>query len=139
MPRKSYVLTVRAAADLHEARVWSRARWGKDLTNRYFEDLHAGAEYIAENYASFRDRQELAGGTALLLYPVREHYFVYEPLGPRFIAIVAVVRQGRDIPAILQKWAAPIRRELTEIREKIERGEIRAPAQRPAPKSRKKK
>jgi plasmid stabilization system protein ParE len=126
--RTSYVLTVRAAADLSEARVWSRARWGKELTNRYFEDLHEGAQYIAENYASFRDRQELAGGTALLLYPVREHYIVYEPLGPRFIAIVAVIRQGRDIPAILQKWAAPIRRELIEIRGKIERGEFRIPS-----------
>lgn len=138
MPRKSYVLTARAAADLREARVWSRARWGKDLTNRYFEDLHAGATYIAENYASFRDRQELAGGTALLLYPVREHYIVYEPLGPRFIAIVAVIRQGRDIPAILQKWAAPIRRELIEIRDKIKLGEIRIPA-RPASSPRKKR
>lgn len=128
MPRKSYVLTARAVADLREARVWSRARWGKELTNRYFEDLHEGAQYIAENHTSFRDRQELAGGTALLLYPVREHYIVYEPLGPQFVAIVAVVRQGRDIPSILQKWAAPIRRELIEIRSRIERGEIRIPS-----------
>jgi len=126
--RKFYVLTARAAADLTEARVWSRARWGKELTNRYFEDLHEGAQYIAENHASFRDRQELAGGTALLLYPVREHYIVYEPLGPRFIAIVAIIRQRRDIPAILQKWAAPVRRELIEIRDKIERGEIQIPS-----------
>lgn len=138
MRRKSYVLTARAAADLSEARVWSRARWGKELTNRYFEDLHEGAQHIAENHASFRDRQELAGGTALLLCPVREHYIVYEPLGPRFIAIVAVIRQGRDIPAILQKWAAPIRRELIEIRGKIERGEIRIPS-RNAPQPRRKK
>lgn len=139
MPRKSYVLTARAAADLRDARAWSRARWGKELTNRYFDDLHAGAKHIAENYASFRSRQELAGGTSLLLCPVREHYFVYEPLGPQFIVIVAVLRQGRDIPAILQKWAAPIRKELTDIRAKIERGEIRAPARRPGPPSRKKK
>ena len=138
MRRNSYVLTARAAADLSEARVWSRARWGKELTNRYFEDLHEGAQHIAENHASFRDRQELAGGTALLLYPVREHYIVYEPLGPRFIAIVAVIRQARDIPTILQKWAAPIRRELIEIRGKIERGEIRIPS-RSAPKPRRKK
>ena len=138
MRRKSYALTARAAADLSEARVWSRARWGKELTNRYFDDLHQGAQYIAENHASFRDRQELAGGTALLLYPVREHYIVYEPLAPRFIAIVAVIRQGRDIPAILQKWAAPIRRELIEIRNKIERGEIRVPS-RSAPQPRRKK
>ena len=138
MRRKSYVLTARAAADLTEARAWSRARWGKELTNRYFEDLHEGAQYIAENHASFRDRQELAGGTALLLYPVREHYIVYEPLGPRFIAVVAVIRQGRDIPAILQKWAAPIRRELIEIRGKIERREIRI-ASRSTPQTRRRK
>lgn len=138
MRRTSYVLTARAAADLREARAWSRSRWGKELTNRYFEDLHEGAKYIAENHASFRDRHELAGGTALLLYPIREHYIVYEPLTPRLIAIVAVIRQGRDIPAILKKWAAPIRRELIEIRGKIERGEIRVPS-RSAPRSRRKK
>ena len=138
MRRKSYLLTARAAADLREARAWSRARWGKELTNRYFDDLHEGAQYIAENHASLRDRHELAGGTALLLYPVREHYVVYEPLAPRLIAIVAVIRQGRDIPAILQKWAAPIRRELLEIRGKIQRGEIRVPS-RSAPRSRRKK
>ncbi len=138
MRRKSYVLTVRAEADLREARAWSRARWGKELTNRYFEDLHDGAQYIAQNHASFRARHELAGGTALFLYPVREHYIVYEPLVEKFIAIVAVIRQGRDIPTILQKWAAPIRRELTEIRAKIERREIRVPA-RAASEPRKKK
>jgi plasmid stabilization system protein ParE len=136
--RKSYELTARAAADLHEARAWSRARWGKELTNRYFEDLHEGAQYIAENHASFRDRHELAGGTALLLYAIREHYIVYEPLAPRFIAIVAVIRQRRDIPSILQKWAEPIRRELVEVRGKIERGEIRIPS-RTAAKPRSKK
>lgn len=138
MRRKSYLLTARAAADLREARTWSRARWGKELTNRYFDDLHEGAQYIAENHASFRDRHELAGGTALLVYPVREHYIVYEPLAPRRIVIVAVIRQGRDIPAILKKWAAPIRRELMEIRDKIACGEIRVPS-RGAPRSRRKK
>ncbi len=123
----SYVLTVRAEADLREARTWSRARWGSELTNRYFQDLHEGAQYIAENHTSFRNRHELAGGTALCLYPVREHYIVYEPLTEKLIAIVAVIRQRRDIPAILRKWAAPIRRELTEIRARIERREIPVP------------
>lgn len=138
MRRKGYVLTARAAADLREARAWSRARWGKELTTRYFEDLHEGAQYIAENHASLRDRHDLAGGTALLLYPIREHYIVYEPLAPRFIAIVAVIRQGRDIPAILQKWAAPIRQELIEIRRMIEHGEIRIPSRIPPRRRRKK-
>jgi plasmid stabilization system protein ParE len=120
-------LTIRAESDLREARSWSRARWGNVLTNRYFQDLHEGAQYIADNHGSLRGRHELAGGTALCLYPVREHYIVYEPLTEKLVVIVAVVRQRRDVPAILQKWAAPIRRELTEIRARIERREIQIP------------
>jgi plasmid stabilization system protein ParE len=123
--RKSYVLTVRAEADLREARAWSRSRWGKELTSRYFIDLHEGAQYIADNHTSFGSRHQLAGGTSLFLHPVREHYIVYEPLTEKSIAVVAVFRQGRDIPTILQKWAASIRRELIEIRGKIGGGAIR--------------
>lgn len=139
MRRARYVLTARAAADLFEARAWSRARWGKELTRRYFDDLHRGAQFIAENQSALRGRQALAAGTVLLVYPVREHYLVYEPLGERFVAIVAVIRQGRDIPAILQKWAAPIRRELMEIRLRMERGGIGLSAQFPGKTPRKKK
>jgi plasmid stabilization system protein ParE len=139
MRRKRYILTNRAAGDLREARAWSRARWGKELTNRYFDDLHKGAQYIAENHTSLRGPHELAGGTALLLHPVREHYLVYEPLAGQFVVILAVIRQGRDIPAILQKWAAPIRRELTEIRAAIESGKIRIPGGRRRPSRQKKR
>jgi plasmid stabilization system protein ParE len=136
--RVRYVLTARAAVDLREAPAWSRARCGKELTNRYFDDLHEGAQFIAENHTALRGRQELSGGTSLLAYPVREHYIVYEPLAERFIAVVAVIRQGRDIPAILQKWSAPICRELIEIRARIERGEITWPTQSAANPRRKK-
>lgn len=135
MQRKSYVLTARAVADLREARAWSLARWGQPLTDCYFDDLHAGAQYVAAHHATLRRRTEGAGSTALCVYPVREHYLVYEPLTPRYIVIVAVIRQGRDIPTILQKWATPIRRELVEIRKKIKRGEIRVPS-RASPRSR---
>lgn len=63
---------------------------------------------------------------------------VYEPLAERIIAIVAVIRQGRDVPAILQKWSAPIRRELLEIRAKIERGDTTLPIRTNAKPRRKK-
>ena len=138
MRRARYVLTARAAADLREARTWSRARWGKELTSKYFDDLHKGAQFVAENHSALRGRQELSGGTSLLVYPVREHYIVYEPLAEQFIAVVAVIRQGRDVPAILLKWSAPIRRELMEIRARIERGEITWPTQSVAKPRRKK-
>jgi plasmid stabilization system protein ParE len=125
---KRYVLTARAARDLAEAKTWSLARWGKQLTDQYFMDLHAGAQYIAEHHSSLRSRDELAAGTALLLYPVREHYLVYEPIDPRCVVIVAVIRQGRDVPAILRKWGLQIRRELDDIRSRIEAGTINSPS-----------
>lgn len=127
--RTRYVLTARADADLRETTAWSRARWGEELTRRYLDDLHEGAQFVAEHQSTLRGRQELSGGTALRMYPVREHYIVYEPLGERFIAIVAVIRQRRDIPTILRKWSAPIRRELAQIRARIDRGEITLPKQ----------
>lgn len=80
----------------------------------------------------------MTAGTALLLYPVREHYIVYEPLSDRLIALVAVIRQERDVPAILQKWAAPIRRELADIRAAIRNGEIVMPTQQSSAARRKK-
>ena len=128
MPAKRYVLTARAVQDLQEARAWSRARWGKKLTDQYFIDLHAGAQYIAEHHASLRGRDELAAGTGLLLYPVREHHLVYEPIDANCTAIVAVLRQGRDVPAILRKWGFQIRRELDEIRSRAGAGKIALPS-----------
>jgi plasmid stabilization system protein ParE len=130
-----YVLTARAVQDLREARAWSRARWGKQLTDQYFIDLHAGAQYIAEHHASLRRRDELAAGTGLLLYPVREHYLVYEPIDANRIVIVAVIRQGRDLPAILRKWGLQIRRELDAIHSRAQAGTIALPS-RPAKKRR---
>lgn len=127
MPRKRYVLTLRAADDLREARAWSRARWGTSLTRRYFEDLHRGARYAAENCNRLRARNELVSATALNVYPIREHYLIYEPLNSDTVVIVAVIRQGRDLPAILGKWAGPIRRELADVRSRMERGEIKIP------------
>ncbi len=125
MASKRYVLTLKAASGLQEARAWSRARWGKSLTRRYFEDLHKAAQYVAENCHRLRPRNELVGDTPLHVYPVREHYLVYEPLNSDIVAVVAVIRQGRDLPAILRKWAGSIRRELADVRARIEQGEIK--------------
>jgi len=131
MPRGRYVLTARAAQDLREARAWSLARWGKPLTDQYFADLHAGAQLISDNHASLRKRDELAAGTGLFLYPVREHYIVYEPIDANCTVIVAVIRQGRDVPSILRKWGLQIRTELAEIRARIAARKISFPSSRP--------
>ncbi|NEP15017.1 MAG: type II toxin-antitoxin system RelE/ParE family toxin [Symploca sp. SIO3E6] len=111
-----YVLTPTARRHLREAKVWSRARWGDELTKQYFHDLESAAQYLAENYQRFAKRQELTGDSGLGIYPAREHYIVYEPIEKQTIAIIAFIRQGRDIPALLSKNAYRIKRELAEIR-----------------------
>jgi len=119
-----YTLTAGAENDLRQARAWSRKRWGKEQTRQYFKDLQDGAEHLGKNHKSFRPRSELAGDTGLKLYPVREHYLVYEPVMGKHVIIVAVIRQSRDIPALLRQWTPHIKRELKDIRTKIKAGEI---------------
>jgi len=122
--KKRYTLTRLAESDLHAARHWSLSRWGRELTRQYFSDLHQAAEYVAMNYRSLSERDALSGDTGLSVHPVREHYLVYLPVADQHIVIVAVVRQSRDVPEILGRAEFMIRREVAEIREKIECGEL---------------
>jgi len=121
---KYYTLTATAEEDLRTAKSWSLRRWGKALTKKYFSDIHEGAQYIAKNHGTFRSREDLTGDLDLSVYAVREHYLVYVPVSKNHIVIVAVVRQGRDLPAILAKGSFQIKQSLNEIQDKIDKGEI---------------
>lgn len=118
--KRVYYLTPTARRHLREAKAWSMARWGEKLTAEYFGALHEAAEDLAKNYKTYRPREELAGGTGLLLHPVREHYMIYEPLAKNQIIIIAVLRQGRDIPTILSKGKHAFARELSALRKKLQ-------------------
>ena len=113
-----YFLTPTARRHLREAKAWSMARWGEELTAAYFHALDAAANDLAKNWKTHRSRDELSGGTGLLLYPVREHYLNYEPISEHQIIIVAVLRQNRDIPSILNKGKHVIVRELKAFRKR---------------------
>jgi plasmid stabilization system protein ParE len=118
MAKASYVLTPTARQHLREAKAWSLTRWGQELTEQYFLDLEKAARYLAEHHSRVAARKELAGESGLGVYTAREHYIVYVPLRRDRIAIVAFIRQGRDIPALLSRHAPLIRRELDKIRKK---------------------
>lgn len=122
--RKYYTLTERAAEDLAALTNWSLIRWGEDLTDKYLEDLHEGTERIAKSYKSLRSRSELAAGTGVSIYPIREHYVIFHPVGKEHIVILALLRQGRDIPNILRANSVRIERELKDIRRNIEQGDL---------------
>ena len=113
--QRHYTLTETAAEDFRAARAWSLVRWGKALTKQYFHDLHEGAEFVALNHRSLHDRNDLTGDTGLGIHAVREHFLVYVPMAENSIVVVALIRQVRDVPAILKKSAFRIRRELRDI------------------------
>lgn len=121
--KKPYLLTPTARRHLREAKAWSLRRWGPKLTEAHFIELDEAAKRLAKDCKTFRSREELAGGTGLLLHPIREHCLVYEPLGKGQIAIVAVLRQTRDIPAILGKGQYLIGRELNALRKSLQETE----------------
>lgn len=110
--RKSYVLVKTAERDFREAKRWSLARWGAKQTKLYFQRLHDCAEYIAKHQRAISRRDDLTNDANLGAYPVGEHYIVYAPVDDSQIAIVALIRQTRDVPAILQSNSFRIRRAL---------------------------
>jgi plasmid stabilization system protein ParE len=126
MPGKGrhYLLTAAAERDFREARLWSLSRWGPELTRQYFADLHIAAEDTAKNYRSLARKDQLTGTSGLGIRAAREHYLVYVPIGDRNIVIVALIRQTRDVPAILKANGFLIRRQLDEIVDKLKRGLI---------------
>ncbi len=122
--KKSYILTATAENDFRQAKRWSLSRWGQEQTKKYFSDLHDGAEYIARNQPSQTEKRELVGDTGLGIYSVREHYIIYEPVDEHSIIIVSLIRQSRDVPAILRANHYMFRRELKEIRQMITQGRL---------------
>ena len=119
--RRHYILTATAERDFREAKRWSLSRWGKELTAQYFADLHESAEGIAQSHSM---TLQIADTSELGIYPVREHYLVYVPIGKNNIVIVALIRQTRDVPAILKANGFQIQRQLKEIFERLEQGTI---------------
>ena len=119
--RRHYILTATAARDFREAKRWSLSRWGKELTEQYFADLHESAESIAQSQSM---TLQIADTSELGIYPVREHYLVYVPIGKNNIVIVALIRQTRDVPAILKANGFQIQRQLKAIFERLEQGAI---------------
>jgi len=112
---KHYFLTQTAERDFRQAKAWSLSRWGKELTQKYFKDLHEGAEYVAAHQSSLHNKDHVTGDTDLNVYAVREHYIVYVSTSPNEIIIVALIRQIRDVPNILKANHFMFKRELKGI------------------------
>jgi plasmid stabilization system protein ParE len=119
--RRHYILTATAERDFREARRWSLSRRGSELTKQYFTGLHESAEGIAQSHSAIFQLTDIS---ELGIHPIREHYLVYVPISKNCIVIVALIRQTRDVPAIVKANGFKIRRQLKEIFKKLEQGAI---------------
>lgn len=117
MKKRSYILTKTAESDFRSARNWSLKRWGRSITQQYFQDLHEGAEGIAKSHLALIGSSDFTSSNELLVWPVREHYVIYIPLQEQKIIIVALIRQSRDVPSILGKSRFIIERELKSMKD----------------------
>lgn len=127
MTNRNYFLTPGAVNDIRDIGDWSLDRWGKEKTVQYLTAMHEALNYLSAHYKVFQHntlREDLSGGTGLLLHPIGKHYVVYVPIGEESIAVAAFIRQGRDIPSILQKDGFTIRRELQDINHMVASGLI---------------
>lgn len=128
-----YRLTRTAENDFRRARQWSQKRWGAQLTKQYFLDLHNAAEHIALHYARTLPtpthhtiKEILPDNINIGVHPVREHYIVYVPVAQELVAIIALIRQTRDVPAILKAHSCLINKELKEIANTLTSSDIRS-------------
>ncbi len=117
--RSKYLLTETAKADFYDVRSWSLSCWGPELTRSYFEDLHKAAEYVALHHESLAKKDHLTGTTGLGVYAVREHYLIFVPLHVTQIAVVALIRQTRDVPTILKSNSFKIRQQIQSLSDDI--------------------
>ena len=113
IPAREGILTETAARDFRDARRWSVARWGEERTKLYFQQLHDAAKYIATHQRTIAPRYDLIGDTDLGVCPVGEQYLVYVTMSDGQIVIVALIRQTRDVPAVLKTNSFRIRKQLT--------------------------
>jgi plasmid stabilization system protein ParE len=120
-PKRRYILTQTAEDDFRQARLWSKRRWGAELTRAYFQDLHEGAQYLAQNWQSLPSKNNLTNESDLGIYAVREHYMVFLPVPAKtMIIIIALIRQTRDVPTILKTNSFAIQRALQSVSGKLE-------------------
>ncbi len=124
---KHHTLTQQAERDLADMVEWSRARWGKQLTDKYLDDIYEGSERIGKDHGMLRSREELSADSGLLIYPVRKHYVVCHAIHKEHIVVVSYIKQGRDVPAIIERNHTRIARELKEIAKALKRKDMRLP------------
>ena len=77
--------------------------------------MDKGFQYIADNFQHLPSRLELTGESGLSLYPVQEHYVVFQRMSDG-VHIAAILGQAQDIPNILNENAATFQRELAQFK-----------------------
>lgn len=111
------LLTPWAAATLRSIRYWSHERFGKKNAEKYFVDIDKALSFIAQSCGKVVSRDDLTGDSGFSIYPVREHFIVFDVLNGT-IFVFDFVKQERDILTVLNDYAARFRRHAAQLGKK---------------------
>lgn len=100
-----WFITSTAQGHFEKAISDSVEKWGRARAEKYFQELLACFEYVAEIELKPRNlhQEDLAFGTGYKLHLCAHRYIVYENLNSDDVMIVAIFHKNMDIPKALRK------------------------------------
>lgn len=106
-------LTRRSISDLCEIEAHSVQQWGRQVTDRYLNDLQSGLDRIRENPAILRLEQEFF--TGLYFYRIAKHWLVFD-LQESSVIVVTVIHTSMDVPTRLRELEPRLTEEVAMLR-----------------------
>lgn len=118
-------LTRRAIADIDEIHAYSVEHWGRDVAERYLDDLDSALQRLAEFPSLLQERSD--DSLRLHLYPVGRHVLICDVIGGQ-IYVLALRHVSMDLPRRLVELEPPLVYEAQLLHDRIagDRGDLDA-------------
>ena len=94
-PRARVHLTRRAILDIEEINAYSIERRGRDVAERYLDDLDSALRRLAEFPSLLQERPD--NSLRLRFYPVGQHVLICDVIAGQ-ICVLAIRHAGMDLP-----------------------------------------
>ena len=111
-------LTRRAVLDFQEIEAHSVQHWGRQVTDRYLNDIQLGLDRIRENPNILRLEQEFS--TGLYFYRIAKHWLVCD-LPETSVIVVTVIHTSMDVPTRLRELEPRLTEEVAMLRVAVKR------------------
>lgn len=113
-------LTGRALRDIQTIFDYSVERWGKQIAEKYLDDLEAGLQRLKEHPDLLKPEPDFH--SALMFYRVNKHLLVCD-VRAQAIVVLTVVHASMDIPSRLGELQPSLAAEIEILHRKLQAGQ----------------